>query len=247
MEIEPSGTVWIVLDLNEAVQSGKDETSTLEFGVILAASLAAELLIGTERRAVGLLTVSGKNPTTSSSATNNHELTATSDTFLLQAAIPNLQSPIVMSSAKQAVLVSSQPGQAQLWRILGALAAVQATDVPLAELLRNSGSRVGRRGTVIVITPQVRNFEGADDWTAELLHLQALGAASSVLLVTETGASDDAGEPLGALLARYDIPLQTWRAGTRLPAALTFRRTRKIVRNTPTGGAVTYEVDEDVG
>jgi hypothetical protein len=30
-------------------------------------------------------------------------------------------------------------------------------------------------------------------------------------------------------------------------AALTFRRTRQVVRTTPSGGVVVYEVEEEVG
>jgi uncharacterized protein (DUF58 family) len=58
---EPTGDVWLVLDMNAAAQAGHDAEATQEYGVILAASLAAQLLRGGERRAVGLL-VSGRRP-----------------------------------------------------------------------------------------------------------------------------------------------------------------------------------------
>ncbi|HEY66133.1 MAG TPA: DUF58 domain-containing protein [Caldilineae bacterium] len=54
-DTELSGNLWIVLDLDESVQVGVDEESTLEYGVILAASLAAEFLQHGERRSVGLV------------------------------------------------------------------------------------------------------------------------------------------------------------------------------------------------
>ena len=54
VETEPSGDLWIVLDLNRLVQSGEAESSSLETGIILAASVAAELLGGGDRRSVGL-------------------------------------------------------------------------------------------------------------------------------------------------------------------------------------------------
>jgi uncharacterized protein (DUF58 family) len=50
---EPSGDLWIVLDLDEGVQAGQGEESTEEYGVILAASLADRVL--RENRAVGLV------------------------------------------------------------------------------------------------------------------------------------------------------------------------------------------------
>jgi uncharacterized protein (DUF58 family) len=52
-DLEPSGDLWIVLDMDAAVQAGKDEESTEEYAVILAASLADRML--RQNRAVGLV------------------------------------------------------------------------------------------------------------------------------------------------------------------------------------------------
>jgi uncharacterized protein (DUF58 family) len=52
-DLEPSGDLWIVLDLDDSVQAGEGEESTVEYGVILAASLASQSL--GENRAVGLV------------------------------------------------------------------------------------------------------------------------------------------------------------------------------------------------
>ncbi len=52
-DLEPSGDLWIVLDLNSEVQAGQGEESTEEYGVILASSLADRTL--RENRAVGLV------------------------------------------------------------------------------------------------------------------------------------------------------------------------------------------------
>jgi len=49
------------------------------------------------------------------------------------------------------------------------------------------------------------------------------------------------------LLARYSIPVQSFLTSAQLRAALTFRRTRKVIRSTPTGGVVTYEEEVEVG
>jgi uncharacterized protein (DUF58 family) len=51
-DLEPSGDLWIILDLDERVQAGEAEESTEEYGVILAASLSNQTL--NEHRAVGL-------------------------------------------------------------------------------------------------------------------------------------------------------------------------------------------------
>jgi uncharacterized protein (DUF58 family) len=52
-DLEPSGDLWIVLDMDEAVQAGQEEESTEEYGVILASSLADRVL--RQNRAVGLV------------------------------------------------------------------------------------------------------------------------------------------------------------------------------------------------
>jgi hypothetical protein len=46
---------------------------------------------------------------------------------------------------------------------------------------------------------------------------------------------------------RYNIPVQTFVTSAQLPAALTFRRTRTVIRSTPTGGVVTYDEEVEVG
>lgn len=51
-DIEPSGDLWIALDLDEAVHVGEGAESTLEYAVTLVASLAAQMLA--ENRRVGL-------------------------------------------------------------------------------------------------------------------------------------------------------------------------------------------------
>jgi uncharacterized protein (DUF58 family) len=55
---EPSGDLWIILDMDEGVHAGEGEESTEEYGVILAASLADRVL--RENRAVGLVAHGGE-------------------------------------------------------------------------------------------------------------------------------------------------------------------------------------------
>lgn len=52
-DLEVSGDLWLLLDLDEAVQAGEGEESTGEYGVILAASLTDQML--RQGRAVGLV------------------------------------------------------------------------------------------------------------------------------------------------------------------------------------------------
>jgi uncharacterized protein (DUF58 family) len=52
-DLEPSGNVWIVLDLHRQPQAGEGDESTLEYAINIAGSLAHKVL--TENRAVGLV------------------------------------------------------------------------------------------------------------------------------------------------------------------------------------------------
>ncbi|MGC8780228.1 MAG: DUF58 domain-containing protein [Anaerolineae bacterium] len=60
-EREPTGDLWLVVDMDAAVQAGQAAEATQEYAVILAASIAAQYARGGERRAVGLL-MSGRTP-----------------------------------------------------------------------------------------------------------------------------------------------------------------------------------------
>ncbi|MBO9346599.1 MAG: DUF58 domain-containing protein [Chloroflexi bacterium] len=204
LELEPSGDVWIVLDLDAAVQRGEGAESTLEYSIMLAASMAAEMVSGRERRAVGLLTASGED----------------------------------------AITLAPQPGQAQLWAIMAALAPARPSATPLHALLQRSLPLLGRRHTLVVVTPSLGDH--APLWIAELMRAGRQGLFSSVLAVAAPEQSMHVDECL-ALLTRLDIPHQLLRTDLRLRAALTYRRRRKVIRTTPTGGAFTVEVEEEVG
>ena len=291
VETEPSGDLWIILDLNRLVQSGEAESSSLETGIILAASVAAELLGGGDRRSVGLL---GALATEASGSQSTVEDSTDGQQYLedgLDGGDGGAWSEVGMqnrasSPASLLVDVPPQPGKGQVWRILAALAPVQAGDLSLGQLLRRSRGLFSAGQTVLIITSDIG--EGVQDWTAELLHLRRGGVAASVLAVTpaatdaaddgETGEGDTAAtsrdsqpvtfpvellaeesipNPFSStdetqahlidILSRYEIPVQFLQAGTRLMPALTYRRTRTILRTTPSGGVVAHEIEEVVG
>lgn len=290
VETEPSGDLWIVLDVNRLVQSGKAETSTLETGIVLAASVAAEFLGGGERRSVGLLAAAATEGADSQSTDHEAPVDPSSlETGLVddsaKAWSPNGEPDRSTPPISRLVDVPPQPGKGQVWRILAALAPVQAGILTLGEMLRRSRGVFSAGQTVLVITSDIG--EGVQDWTAELLHLRRGGVAASVLAVTpalpdaanETepdeptvdgrsadaqpvslsppieedpvsdndGATEEAQAHLFDILARYEIPLRFLQAGTRLAPALTYRRTRTILRTTPSGGVVAHEIEEEVG
>ncbi len=223
LELEQSGNIWLVLDLDHQVQRGEGEGSTLEQGIVVAASLAAELLSGREQRAVGLLAYSGD-----------------------------------AADGRAGGLVEVMPsqGSAHTWPILSALAPVAAGEITLGELLVSSRGRIGRGSTLMVITPvalpgavgdPATDGHTVQDWVAELVRLKSAGVNSSVVLIAAADDEPVHGEVMRGLLARMEIGCTLISAGMSLPALLTFRRRRRIVRTTPTGGAVSYEVDEEVG
>lgn len=203
LEQEPSGDVWIVLDLQRTVHRGEGAGGTLEHSIILAASMAAEMVSGRERRAAGLLTASGDD----------------------------------------VIVLPPQPGQAQLWAVMAALAPAQPTDWSLAALLRRNRAILGRRHTLVIITAADANQA---DWVAEVAYLGAQELASTVLLVTQP---DDPATSTAtvAVLQRLSVPVQVLRTDDVLPTALTYRRRRRVIRTTPTGGAFTVEIEEEVG
>ena len=84
------------------------------------------------------------------------------------------------------------------------------------------------------------------DWIPQLVQAQRVGLASSVLLVAMP-EDEPAAVELVRRLVMIDIPAQVLRTDMPLRAALTYRRKRKVIRSTPTGGAYTVEVEEEVG
>ena len=152
--------------------------------------------------------------------------------------------PTVVRREPVGVAAAIIPWNVPLFITMLKLAPALASSTPLDALLQRSLRVLGRRHTLIVITPSVG--EDAPRWIAEVVRAQGQGLASSVIAVTTPDDETAAAETL-RLLGRLDIPYQLMRTDIRLRAALTYRRTRKVIRSTPTGGAFTVEVEEEVG
>lgn len=140
------------------------------------------------------------------------------------------------------IMILPQNGQAQFWRIMAKLAAMNPADLPLHALLQGNRELLRRGQTILLITPV---HDQADQWVAELVHGQSRLAGTVYLI--EAAEAEDSSASLRALLSGFDIPVQTLPAGTPLESALTYRRTRRVIRSTPAGGAVALEVEEEVG
>lgn len=144
-DLDAAGDIWLLLDMQAAVQLGQGAEGTEEHGVLLAAALATRAL--KQNRAVGLAAY-GRNPQ-------------------------------VLPAAR---------GQGQQWKILRALALINADgETGLARALQDLG-QVARRGTTaVVITPAVVGSPSQGDllpdWIPELFSLAERGVQSSVILL----------------------------------------------------------------
>lgn len=221
VEAEPSGDLWIVLDLNAAAHRGSGPKSTLEYAIVLAASLTAELLSGGDRRAVGLL-AAGTGPD-----------------GLLSVTVPPQPGKGHLWQIL-AALAPAQTGNTSLDALLRHnrdLLGRGQTVVVISPDLRRPESVEGATTSAA--------------WMAELLHLRRAGVVGSTMLVTPADEDALAGEEqveslLGELLTRHEIQAQFLQAGTPLRASLTYRRRRTILRSTPAGGVISMEVEEEV-
>jgi uncharacterized protein (DUF58 family) len=204
---EPSGDLWLVVDLDATVQAGEGGEATQEYAVILAASLASQFMRQGERRSVGLL-MGGRNPQ-----------------FLAPA-----------------------HGQAQLWRILRALAEAEpAVGASLHELLAQTGASLGSGRTVALITSSQDPA-----WIAPLLPLMSRGNAPAAILLDATSFSPPNGTTdqfmgLRSLLAQQRIPSYVVGQGFPLQPTERIRRVRQELRTLPgTGRVIQVEVTEEV-
>ncbi|HIQ04910.1 MAG TPA: DUF58 domain-containing protein [Anaerolineae bacterium] len=209
---EPSGDLWIVVDLNSKAQAGSGSESTEEYAVVLAASLAAEWLRGGERRSVGVVT-----------------------------------------SGTELTMVPPAAGEAQLWRILQALAQVKAAPGrSLAQLLESLGPSLGQGLTVAVITP-----DNSSDWVPPLLMLQRQGLATAAILLDRASflLPEEETPPrmapsldgLRGLLADHGVPGHVITHDFAFQPVIRYRRKRRELRVLPgTGRVISVEVEEEV-
>lgn len=211
LELEPSGDIWLILDLDEHAHRGTGAGGTLEQAVIVTASLAAELLLGRDHRTVGL----------------------------------QAYGPKADGDEEGLVYVTASLGQGHVWEILGALAPVQAGSLGLGGLLERGRSGLSPRSTVVVVTPAPLDIAQAT-WVSDLVQLKASGVSASVVLVLAVDESAEIADDALRVLTNLDIPVTVIGALGELPGLLHFRRRKTVLRTTPTGGVVRYEVEEDV-
>lgn len=124
-DLEPSGDLWVLLDLDGRVQAGEGADSTEEMGVTIAASLTHAAL--GENRAVGLA-ISGERPALLEPRKGRDQLW-----HILRALAQGKAGP------------STDPSSGR--------SSGHGADPDLAELLRGVRANIARGLTVVVITP----------------------------------------------------------------------------------------------
>ncbi len=217
LEIEPSGDVWLALDLNQAAQRGDGAAGTLEQSVVVAASLAAGWLTGREQRSVGLLAYSGRG-----------------DAGRLVQVVPGIgrgQLWLVL-----AALAPVEAGDLSLARLL---------DTSMREVGRRGTVVVITSDLGSAWDGQVDGQQDWLGALARLRRAGA--GSSVVLVTPDEPAEAAAVAKFGAVLAHLDAPVTHIQAAGTLRAMLTYRRRRTVLRSTPTGGVIAQEVDEEVG
>ena len=115
------------------------------------------------------------------------------------------------------MVVQPERGEAQLFRLLEALAGFQAVgEVDLAEVFRLETKWFPRGATVVVLTPNTR-----DDLRMELLEMRRRGLSPvAVLIEPEDFGSRQATGPLAAALAASGIAARVVRRGRALEDSL---------------------------
>ncbi len=155
---------------------------------------------------------------------------------------------LLAASGNPPTLVTIAPRRlrGQLWTLLAALAPLESATLDLAELLSQARILLPSRSSLIVVTGDLADATRSEAWAARLVSLRERGLFASALLIT-TPESASAAAGVQALLARHRIEALLLPANARLPAALTQRRRRTVVRSSPLGRAVAVEVEEEVG
>ena len=226
LEIEPSGDIWIVLDLDAAVQQGEEMSGTFEFGVVVAASLTAQLLGGSEQRGVGLLAYSGED---------NGKLIERTPGQGTAALWPILADLAQVTPGRVPLAALLESSRQQIGHQCSVLIVTPQPIYPA-----DASDEEGADGPPLA------------EWSAQVAHLRAAGIGVRVIMTVAqgydpSGAGPAASSRLSDTLTRLDVQGTVLQAGGVLTPLLTFRRRRTVLRSTPTGGIVRTEIEEEVG
>jgi uncharacterized protein (DUF58 family) len=149
-EREPSGDLWLVVDLDTGVQAGAESESTQEYAITLAASLATIQLAEGERRGVGLA-LSGRKPAFLSPARGGAHLSAILSALATAESAPGTPLDALLGNLALLLrgggrtLVAITPSLDPAW--LGAALRLQARGEALAAVLVDPSTFTPARGS----------------------------------------------------------------------------------------------------
>lgn len=107
----------------------------------------------------------------------------------------------LLAQGEQSIWVRPRPGEAVRLEILQALAALQPGDVELTRLLERAGPLLGRRASLVIITPSL-----STEWLSPLGQLAWRGITPTVILLDPASfGGDKSADALAALLAEKGI------------------------------------------
>ena len=168
---EASANVWLVIDTDPAVQSGQGDSSTEEVGVIVAASLAADLL--REGRTVGLVTYAPERHITWPARSTGHLWTVLGEL----ARLPNANARL------QATAASREPQALSLAHVLNQMARLLRAGSNLVLITPSSNPAWMSALAQLMwrqITPVAILIDPAPEGRPTLSHVAALLAEQSV-------------------------------------------------------------------
>ena len=249
-EIDTGRDLWIALDLNAAQHSEHGNISTLETSIVAAASLAADLLNRGARHRVGLLTALGTLPPQAGPGHLWRILGALAAAHPVDVALGQLLHSHQRTLGRSLVAITALP-----LNTAANIAAENLDDFAPAWVEALVALRVaGTASSVLLVTPPPP-AGGARDAAPAPAAPAANGApahlaGSAINSTVVSGSSSTISAQVNALrdlLLRHNIPLQALPADADLPPVLTHRRTRTVLRTTPSGGVMVREIEEEVG
>lgn len=256
LDAEHGGEVWIVLDLYREVQQGEGDEGTLEYAIVVAAGLAAQLLSRSDRMAVGLILAA---PGSRRNAADEEGILVISPQSG-QAQFWEIMGALAM--AKESMFPLSQV----LRGSRSVIGQKQSIVVITPEYVQRAGQSddAGDSHSQDDFAGLTMNVSGTVEWFGELLRIGGRRRGSVILILfdeekvvdTTVAPGIDANSPADGItqasalqwqLQQNDISCRIMNTATRLPSILTQRRTKTEVRTTPLGGAVMVEVEEEIG
>lgn len=273
LDSEHGGEVWIVVDLNSHAHQGEGEEGTLEYSIVVAASLAAQLLNSNERLSVGLILATDADTLSNPQGldvlapqSGQAQFWQIMGALALAEPIPLplrqlLQSSRSMMTSRQSIIViTPQIMMANQYAADGETLPSHAIkenpiDYLNSNLLDNrdwidelAQSKYRHRNGAILIQYTGDSEDSALDDMNIAVPPDSVeeGTFATEEESTANEISDLIAEGRRQQLLQLDIGCTVLRTSDTLTPILTRKRVRREVRSTPMGGVITVEIEDEV-